>query len=139
MTVVVDANVAIKWFVQQQDSNDARRVQAYQGPLIAPALLIAETANGLWRHVVHGDLTASNAKAAVTGLPRWFHELVDDHSLASAALELAIDLNYATYDCFYIALAAQRSAPLVTADKKLINRLAPTPHASNVIHLADWT
>jgi predicted nucleic acid-binding protein len=41
MTLVVDANVAIKWFVQQQGSDDARRVQAYPGPLIAPALLIA--------------------------------------------------------------------------------------------------
>jgi len=139
MTVVVDANVAIKWFVQQQGSDDARRVQAYPGPLIAPALMIAETTNGLWRHVVHGDLTASSAKAAVAGLPRWFNELVEDQSLSRSALELAIDLNYATYDCFYIALSLVRSAPLVTADKKLINRLAPTQYASNVIHLADWT
>jgi len=136
MTVVVDANVAIKWFVQQQGSDDARRVQAYPGPLIAPALMIAETTNGLWRHVVHGDLTASSAKAAVAGLPRWFNELVEDQSLSRSALELAIDLNYATYDCFYIALSL---VPLVTADKKLINRLAPTQYASNVIHLADWT
>jgi predicted nucleic acid-binding protein len=33
----------------------------------------------------------------------------------------------------------QGSAPLVTADKKLINRLASTQYASNVIHLSDWT
>jgi hypothetical protein len=27
MTLVVDANVAVKWFIQQQGSDDARRVQ----------------------------------------------------------------------------------------------------------------
>jgi predicted nucleic acid-binding protein len=139
MTVVVDANVAIKWFVQQQGSDDAGRVQAYQGPLIAPAMLISEATNGIWRHVAHGDLTESNAKAAVTGLPKWFDELVEDQLLASSALDLAIELNYAPYDCFYLVLAMRRAAPLVTADKRLINRLAPTHYASHVVHLADWT
>jgi predicted nucleic acid-binding protein len=48
-------------------------------------------------------------------------------------------LNYATYDCFYLALAEVRSAPLVTADKRLINRLASTRYRTYVIHLSDWT
>jgi predicted nucleic acid-binding protein len=43
MTVVVDANVAVKWFIEQHGSDDARRVQAYRGPLIAPSGLISET------------------------------------------------------------------------------------------------
>ena len=139
MTVVVDANVAIKWFVQQQGSDDARRVQAYPGPLIAPSLLISETTNGIWRHVANGDVTASSARAAVIGLPKWFHELVEDQALASSALDLAIDLNYAPYDCFYLVLAMRRSAPFVTADKRLINRLSSTRYKAHVVHLADWT
>src|SRR5688500_9103831 len=103
MTLVVDANVAVKWFVQQQGTDDARRLQAYRGPLIAPAMLIAETTNGLWRHVTSGDIQAASAQAAVAGLAWWFHELVEDHSLASPALTLAVDLNYSSYDCFYLA------------------------------------
>jgi predicted nucleic acid-binding protein len=138
MTLVVDANVAVKWFVQQQGTDDARRVQAYRGPLVAPAMLIAETANGLWRHVANGDISATHAQAAVAGLAWWFHELVEDHSLAEPALTLAIELNYSLYDCLYLALARTRSAPLITADKKFINRLSATRHASNVVHLADW-
>ena len=139
MTLVVDANVAVKWFVQQQGTDDARRVQAYRGPLVAPAMLISETTNGLWRHVSHGDISSANAQGAVAGLAWWFHELVEDHSLAGPALSLAIELNYSPYDCFYLALARIRSAPLVTADKKFINRLSATPYSSNVIHLAAWT
>ena len=139
MTLVIDANVAVKWFIQQAGSDDARRVQSYRGALIAPAILIAETANGIWRHVQRGDVSPSLARTAVVGLPRWFDELVADHLLAAEALDLAVELNYATYDCIYLALSISRSAPLVTADKRFINRLASTKHARHVIHLADWT
>jgi predicted nucleic acid-binding protein len=139
MTIVVDANVAVKWFIEQQGSDDARRVQSYRGPLIAPGLLICETTNGLWRHVMRGDIVASDAEAAAAGLPWWFYELVEDHQLAQPALTLAIELDYAAYDCFYLALSRKRSAPLVTADKRFINRLGSTPYASNVVHLSDWT
>ena len=139
MTLVVDANVAVKWFIQQQGSDHARRVQSYRGALIAPAMLIAETTNGFWRHVVHGDISPSFARTAVIGLPRWFAELVEDQLLAPAALDLAVELNYALYDCIYLALSLARSAPMVTADKRLINRLASTKHKSHVIDLADWT
>jgi predicted nucleic acid-binding protein len=138
MTLVVDANVAVKWFIQQQGSDDARSVQAYRGPLIAPSVLIAETTNGLWRHAKRGDVEADDAKAAITALPWWFYELVEDHVLAQDALTLAIELDYAAYDCFYLALSRARSAPLVTADKRFINRLGGTPYISHVVHLADW-
>jgi predicted nucleic acid-binding protein len=139
MTLVVDANVAVKWFIQQQGTDDARRVQAYRGPLIAPAMLVSETTNGLWRHVTRGDISAVNAQSAVTGLAWWFHELVEDQSLAASALTLAVELNYAPYDCFYLSLAVARSAPLVTADKRFINQLSATQYKSHVVHLSDWT
>jgi predicted nucleic acid-binding protein len=139
MTLVVDANVAVKWFVQQQGPDHARRVQAYNGPLIAPALLIAETANGLWRHIQRGDVTANQARTAIVGLPKWFSELVEDQSLAPSAMDLSTGLNYSTYDCIYLALSRARSAPLVTADKRLINHLSTTQYKSHVVHLSDWT
>jgi len=139
MTLVVDANVAVKWFIQQQGTDDARRVQAYRGPLLAPAMLISETTNGLWRHVARGDISAANAQTAITGLAWWFHELVEDQSLAAPALTLAIEFNYAPYDCFYLALSLARSAPLVAADRKFINRLPATQYKSQVVHLSDWT
>jgi predicted nucleic acid-binding protein len=139
MTVVVDANVAVKWFIEQNGSDHARRVQAYRGPLIAPGMLVSEMANGLWRHAMRGDVHAGDGVAAISALPWWFHELVEDHLLAETALTLAIELDYATYDCFYLALSRARAAPLVTADKCFINRLDSTAYASNVVHLSDWT
>jgi predicted nucleic acid-binding protein len=104
MILVVDANVAVKWFVQQPGSDHARRVQAHKDPLIAPALLVAETASGLWQHVRRGDVPVSQARVALVGLPKWFDELVEDLSLVSRAIDLAADLNYSPYDCIYLAL-----------------------------------
>jgi predicted nucleic acid-binding protein len=138
MTIVVDANVAIKWFIEQPGTDDAQRVQQYKGPLIAPALLLSETTSGLWRHVTRGDIDVSEAKTAVVNLPRWFSELAEDRLLAPVALDLAVELNNSPYDCFYLALAIERGAPLVTADKRFINRLSQTAYTSLVIHLPDW-
>jgi len=139
MTLVVDANVAVKWFIQQPGSDRARVVQAHKEPLVAPALLIAETANGLWRHVRRGDVTASQARIAVVGLPKWFDELVEDQVLAARAMDLAVELDYSPYDCIYLALSLARSAPLVTADRRFINRLATTPYGASIVDLSNWT
>lgn len=139
MTLVIDANVAVKWFIQQEGSEDARRVQAYEGGLIAPAMLISETTSALWKHVQRGDVPTDHARSALVALPRWFNELVEDQSLALPALDLAVTLNYAPYDLFYLALAINRASPLVTADRRFINRLAGTAYKSHVVHLADWT
>lgn len=139
MTLVVDANVAVKWFVTQPDSDHARRVQAYAGPLIAPAMLISETVSTIWRYLAPGDIGPDQAKAAVASLPRWFTELVDDRQLAGRAMDLAIELGYVPYGFFYLALAIERNAPLVTADRRLINRLSVSPYASRLILLEQWT
>ena len=66
---------------------------------------------------------------------RAFHAVAQTGSFSEAGLELG----YAPYDCFYLVSAMRRNAPFVTADKRFINRLAPTPYKSHVIHLADWT
>jgi predicted nucleic acid-binding protein len=56
-------------------------------------------------------------------------------SLAGRALEIAAELRHPAYDCFYLALAQERRAQLVTADRRLISRLAGTPWQENTISL----
>jgi predicted nucleic acid-binding protein len=47
--------------------------------------------------------------------------------LKDRALAIAIELRHSAYDCFYLALAEQRTSSLVTADDRLIRRCADTP------------
>jgi predicted nucleic acid-binding protein len=65
--------------------------------------------------------------------------LEEDGDLAESALAVALELGYAPYDCFYLVAAIRRDAQLVTADKRLVNRLASTPYRSRVVNLSDWT
>lgn len=137
--LVVDANIATKWFVDQVHSDIAERVQASELPLLAPQLLISEVTDALRKHVRVGDISLEQARAALTSLPRWFSEIVPMEGLAIPALAMARKLEHSAYDCFYLALAENRSARLVTADTQLINRVARTKHKNRVIHLSDWT
>jgi predicted nucleic acid-binding protein len=135
---VVDASVVTKWFVQQSHSDIAEQVQASDRPLLAPQLMIAEVADALRKHVRVRDITLSQASTALESLPSWFSEIVPMQALAVPAIAIARRIEHSAYDCIYLALAESRSASLVTADVRLINRLAHTKYKSHVIHLADW-
>ncbi len=136
---VVDASIATKWFVDQTLSDIAERVQTSRRPLLAPQLLIAEVTDALRKHVRVRDITISHASTALQSLPSWFAEIVPMEGLSSAALAIAGRLEHSAYDCFYLALAESRSASLVTADARLVYRVARSKYRSRVIHLADWT
>ena len=135
---VVDASIATKWFVGQIYSDIAERVQKSRRPLLAPQLLIAEVTDALRKHVRVGEITMDQATVALQALPSYFSEIVDMQALAAHALEIARRIEHSAYDCFYVALAEDRAVKLVTADMRLINRVAQTKYKSLLLPLADW-
>ena len=46
---VVDASVVVKWFVPEIHSDAARRLLTLPHQYLAPDLLLAETANTIWK------------------------------------------------------------------------------------------
>lgn len=120
MTWVVDASVAIKWFVDEARSGEARAVLASGQSIIAPDLIIAETCNTAWKKVRRGEISLEQAEAMVGALPLSFDRIVPSAPLSARAMELAQKFDHPAYDCFYVALAESESAILVTDDDKLI-------------------
>lgn len=55
--------------------------------------------------------------------------------LSPEALDIALTYRVSTYDAYYLALAAQQHAPLITADKRLIGGSQGTPF--DVRYVAD--
>ena len=49
-------------------------------------------------------------------------QVVESRALFTDATAWSTRLNSQAYDCFYLALALQTGCPLVTADKRLIDR-----------------
>ncbi|MFZ5675802.1 MAG: type II toxin-antitoxin system VapC family toxin [Pseudomonadota bacterium] len=123
MISVVDANVAIKWFVRQPDSPQAHAVVAAGDTLLAPDLIVPEVANALWRHLKVGEIELDRAIVAMDDLPRLLNEIVSSASLSKIALHMAEALNHAVYDCLYAALAIDRSATFITADRRFAEKL----------------
>jgi predicted nucleic acid-binding protein len=128
--VVVDASVAIKWFILEPEREAARRLLASRDRLLAPELVVAEVANALWKRGVSGEADVQQAPATAAALPRFFGRLFALAPLAGRALAIANDLGHPVYDCFYLALAERENAQLVTADRRLIARLAGSPWAA---------
>jgi predicted nucleic acid-binding protein len=51
MIWVVDASVALKWFLDEEGSEHARRLKSLE-EVIAPDLIVAEVSNAAWRLAV---------------------------------------------------------------------------------------
>lgn len=119
MKFVVVANVAIKWYVDHADSPAAIKIADSDAELLAPDLIYAEVANALWKYVRAKQINLADASDALRALPTRFDAIVGIDSLADDALQIANELDHPVYDCFYLALAQQEKAPLVTADKRL--------------------
>lgn len=138
MTIVVDASVAVKWLISEDDSVAASSLRTF--PLLAPDLLLVEVASILWKKVRLGEVPASIAQAALPVLEETGIGLVTNKALVGIALELACDLNHSPYDMFYVALAIDRDIPLITADRRLVNRVreAARPWANLVTLLTEF-
>lgn len=113
--VIIDASVAVKWFVVEPDSAAARRVAGGED-LAAPEWLALEVAHALDRRRRAGAVTMAECRGAVRQLKevvRLFPAL----SLVEPSQELASMYNLTVYDAAYLALGLQLDAPVLTADR----------------------
>ena len=115
---VVDASVAIRWFV---DGPGAERSAPWlrEITLVAPDLILAEAGSALWRYVRAGDLQMAEATSILQRMPDSFARLVPTAELARDALLLAHELDHSVFDCVYLALAQREELGILTLDAKL--------------------
>jgi predicted nucleic acid-binding protein len=136
--LVVDASVAIKWFVLEAGADRALDLIAPGLELVAPDLLLLEVIALLSRRVREGLLDERHARTDVADLPKFFAQFVPSIDLSARAFDISLAVGHPLYDCVYLALAAERGVPVVTADVKLVQRLAGTGYARHVVLLSDW-
>jgi len=128
--VVVDASIAIKWVLEEPDSDVAETLLAEwsnNGILIlAPSLLAYEITNALHRKVRKGEITLDRAKEALVelSLAEIDFDFSTDFALSTRAIELANHFSFpATYDSHYLALAERKGCELWTADLRMWNSI----------------
>jgi predicted nucleic acid-binding protein len=123
MRLVVDASVAVKWYVDEPLSGAARQLLDDDHHLIGPEHLLAEVGQALWRRFYKDELSQDRVLQIVEVLPDFF-ELIPTEALISDAVALACARSQSVYDCLYVAAAVQEDALLVTADLRLVRAMA---------------
>lgn len=136
-TLVVDASVAIKWFLPEPDAEPAVALLRAGHRLIAPDLLWIEVASVLWKVARRGALTAEETERMISDAAAFPVEIIDSGALLIDALRIATATDRTVYDSLYVALAARERTVMVTADDRLVNALANTNWADSVQRLTD--
>jgi len=129
---IVDASVVVRWLLKLPGSERSEIMVTSADAILAPDIVISETASALWKAVVFAGLEVDRATFALRSIDRLFDELVPSQTLRMHAFSIATKLRHPVYDCFYIALAEERSGRVFTADKRLIRRCEGTDFASLV-------
>jgi predicted nucleic acid-binding protein len=138
--VVVDSSVAIKWFVVEPYSAEARRLlNGYQNgvlTLFAPDLINAEIGNIVWKkHTLQG-LAAADARAIIAAFQQVTFLHTSSASLLNQAYQLAVTYRRTVYDMLYVALSLREQCPFVTADERLVNAIRHD--FPNVVWIVQW-
>ena len=134
--LVVDASEAMKWVLDEPGDREARALVEGSEALIAPELIVAEVLNAIWKRLLREAEVRQGPRPAAA-LPKVLAHLRSLPPLAARTLELSAELRHPAYGCFYLALAEERRAKLVTADRRLLSRLAGTPWQDDAVGLWD--
>lgn len=134
---VIDASVAIKWFVPEVLEAEAKRWLDPSHVLYAPELLLSEFGNILWKKTRLKEVTEAEAFQIAVELKQAPITLISSLDLFPDALTLAQSTGRTVYDCMYLAAAIKQGCQLITADRKFYDALQLTSRKTYVVWVAD--
>ncbi|MBI4562544.1 MAG: type II toxin-antitoxin system VapC family toxin [Candidatus Rokubacteria bacterium] len=134
---VVDASVAVKWFVPEVHTGASLRLLDGSHELLAPDLLLPEFGNILWKKVRLGEITHEDGRDILRGLMAVPLDLYSSRDLFEPAFEIANGINRSVYDSLYVALALRQDCQMVTADRRFHAALEASPLAANLRWVED--
>lgn len=124
--LVVDASVAVKWFIPESGSEEAGELLQNREKLMAPELIRVEVPGAFTRLYRMDILDEEDTKA----LCQEWTAMIDEGAIVLSplnsdyerAVALSLDLKHPLADCFYIASAERLALPLVTADSQMAKK-----------------
>jgi predicted nucleic acid-binding protein len=136
LILVIDASVAIKWFVEEDLNEEAIALSECGHELVAPDLIFAEVANVLRRRVRLGHVVEKQAAISVANLGRAFQRMVQLPTVIGEAFEKSALLDHSVYDVIYLICALrQTDGILITADKKFEAKAVASGFGARVLSL----
>ena len=138
---VVDSCVGIKWVLKEANSPIALRLIRQDNRLTVPGHFYSEVANVLWKRTRVGEpeerITVSVACEGLRKILLIPLEVTPNAILVNEAIEIALEVGLATYDCEYLVLALRQNALLVTADDRLFDAVRAHPRYGPYVRRLD--
>jgi predicted nucleic acid-binding protein len=136
-TVVVDASVAAKWFLEEPHTDLARHLLGSGKALHAPEHLLLEVDNILCKRMRWRQMSPERAdivRRSLRAMPLERHPLDE---LLDSAFVIARDARCSVYDGLYLALALSLNARMVTDDLRLLRNMAGGPLSQHILWIGD--
>ncbi len=139
MIVVVDASVAAKWFIAEDNTDEALILLDRPFDLHAPDLLYLEFDNILCKLIRRGLLSEEEGSDMRDRIQAFPIQHYSSQTLRERAFQMAIENRHCIYDCIYLALAEALEGHMVTADRKFLLALQGSPLEDYVLGIEDLT
>lgn len=137
MIVVADANVAIKWYVNEIHSEKAEALLTPAYDVHVPELIYPEFGNIVWKKVRQNLLTQGEGAGIIKAFDRSWKTLHSNQANFASSWAGAISTGRSVYDWTYLSLAISLSCRLVTADGKFYRALENTSFQNSLIWIED--
>lgn len=134
---VIDASVAVKWYVPEVHGDSAIGLLDPGHQLHAPDLVLPEFSNVIWKKSRRGEISLKKGhdiQRAFLAVPLHRHSTTP---LVGLAFVTANGTGQTVYDCIYLVLAVALRCQLVTADEKFYRALRRGPLGASLLWVED--
>ena len=100
-----------------------------------PSLFFSEVSNAIWKKARQGEIEIAPLLPELSKL-KLITQMLDDAAYFERALVLGNELDHPVYDCLYLAAAESLGDILVTADKRILRKVASSSYVGLVRDLA---
>lgn len=132
MKYVIDASVAVKWYVPEVFEQEAVSLLSSKNRFHAPELIYPEFCNVIWLKVRSGEITQAEGEQIVSEFTQRRLTMHPHKKMIEAAYKGAVSSGQTVYDWTYLALAVSLSCEMVTADSKFYKALETTNLRGNL-------
>ena len=131
---IIDASIIVKLCIEETGSAAAKAIFESGGKFATPDHAYAEVAEVLTRKVRLGQAVFGQMVLATRNIGAEI-EFLKLPELVSSAMAISMETGASVYDCLYVAAADRLKSQLVTADRRLVERLSGTRYAQLLIPL----
>ncbi len=137
MKKVIDASLAVKWYVAENYTAEAEKLLDGSFDLHAPELIIPEFGNIIWKKIRIKDLTAPEGSQIIDVFRKQKITFHSHAPLAKVAFIGAQMTGQTVYDWSYLSLAVSLDCEFVTADERFYKALEKTRLKKHLLWVGD--